>query len=197
MVRDRDCICAVLLADGFSDSRQFRISALPRLSLDASTKDLVAACCTVSLSPCVRLLLSTTVFFFLLLLPAPLACSLSLVPPFSVRATYNRKPYNYAPFFRARKKHPLFPTSLSPPFATEYFADGLSFVIVLNTMLLGVQHELDSPIGSLWTQNDAMLQYGTSSSAPGARAPTLPCLPPHLYPGACPQGHTSFSVFAE
>ena len=134
------------------------------------------------------------------LLPPPVllnACSLSLVPPFSVRATYNRKPYNYAPFFRARKKHPLFPTSLSPPFATEYFADGLSFVIVLNTMLLGVQHELDSPIGSLWTQNDAMLQYGTSSSAPGARAPTLPCLPPHLYPGACPQGHTSFSVFAE
>ena len=57
---------------------------------------------------------------------------------------------------------------------SEYFADGLSFVIVLNTMLLGVQHELDSPIGSLWTQNDAMLQYGTSSSAPGARAPTLP-----------------------
>jgi hypothetical protein len=42
---------------------------------------------------------------------------------------------------------------------SEYFADGLSFVIVLNTMLLGVQHELDSPIGSLWTQNDAMLQY--------------------------------------
>ena len=32
-------------------------------------------------------------------------------------------------------------------------------VIVLNTLMLGTQHELDSPIGALWARNDAMLAY--------------------------------------